>query len=184
MDADVAEPMPDGSRPAGTDRAAACRHADFWNDRDRCQATRTSQPPRRCAVHDLREEAGQESTTSSGTPFSAASAACSSSDGAGRLGHEQQQAIVVSEPTAGAVVKQQREEQRADLQGLAWRLAGGSPAARGERGASGCNSAGVPTLATPDARDDRQTGANAAPPQLCVVSVRPTPGRHESRWAR
>jgi len=37
--------------------------------------------------------------------------------------HEQLQAIVVLEPDAGALVKQQREEQRADLQALARRLA-------------------------------------------------------------
>jgi AcrR family transcriptional regulator len=37
--------------------------------------------------------------------------------------HEQLQAIVVLEPDASALVDQQREEQRADLQGLARRLA-------------------------------------------------------------
>ena len=39
------------------------------------------------------------------------------------LVHEQLQAIVVLEPDASALVDQQREEQRADLQGLARRLA-------------------------------------------------------------
>jgi AcrR family transcriptional regulator len=37
--------------------------------------------------------------------------------------HEQLQAIVVLEPDASALVEQQRDEQRADLQGLARRLA-------------------------------------------------------------
>ena len=49
-------------------------------------------------------------------------AACAIWESQGYI-HEQLQAIVVLEPDAGALVKQQREEQRADLQALARRLA-------------------------------------------------------------
>jgi AcrR family transcriptional regulator len=49
-------------------------------------------------------------------------AACAIWESQGYI-HEQLQAIVVLEPDASALVDQQREEQRADLQGLARRLA-------------------------------------------------------------